>query len=244
MTSSEPDHYGTLGLDRRCTRTQIRDAYRLLAKRYHPDVNQEGGDASVRTQALNNAHEVLSDPARRRAYDRTLDEASRVAASGRSEKIARNISKEIRLRIEDFLRGTSMGVQVNDPANPDGVETYKFTLPRETAPGARFRLPRVGAFEGGFVELRLRVLPSFRFKIRGSDLLYDLRISSQRAQQGGTEMIERPTGGFIRVGIPSLVKRGEVIRIPGEGMPRPRGGRGDLLARITYKPDVRITHTR
>lgn len=156
----------------------------------------------------------------------------------------RNISQEIRLRIEDLLCGTSVEVQVNDPANANGLETYQVDVPTGTAPGARIRIPRVGAFEGGYVDLRVKALPGFRFKVRGADLRCDLRISSQRAQQGGTETLERPTGGVLRVTIPARVKRGEIIRIPNEGMPKPRGGRGDLLVRITYRPDVRVRRVR
>jgi DnaJ-class molecular chaperone len=40
------------------------------------------------------------------------------------------------------------------------------------------------------------------------------------------------------------VKRGEIIRIAGEGMPKLRGGRGDLLVRISYRPEVRVTRAR
>ena len=148
----------------------------------------------------------------------------------------------MRLRIDDFLRGTAIDVQVNDPANPDGRETYRVEIPAMTAPGTRPRVPRRGA--RGFVQLRLKVLPGFRFKTRGSDLRTDLRISAQRAEQGGTEMIERPSGGMIRLTIPKRVKRGEVIRLPGEGMPKTRGGRGDLLVRVIYRPEVRVSRAR
>jgi DnaJ-class molecular chaperone len=48
-------------------------------------------------------------------------------------------------------------------------------------------------------------------------------------------------GGTVRVEIPKGVARGEVLRIEGEGLPKARGGRGDLLVRIQYRPEVRIT---
>lgn len=234
--------YAALGLDRNCTPLQIRDAYRLLAKRHHPDLNANSAEARKQTQALNAAYEVLSDPARRRAHDRALDQASQAAAPGRGAKIEQNITQEVRLRIDDFLRGTAIDVQVNDPANPDGRETYRVEIPAMTAPGTRLRVPRRGA--RGFVQLRLKALPGFRFKVRGSDLRTDLRINPQRAEQGGTEMIERPTGGMIRLTIPQRVKRGEILRLPGEGMPKARGGRGDLLVRIAYRPEVRVSRAR
>ena len=244
LSAPEPNHYATLGLERACTHAEVRDAYRLLAKRHHPDVNRNAEEARLRTQQLNAAYEVLSDPVRRAEYDRELNRASQAAASGRSVRLERNIRHEVRLRIEDFINGSSIDVQVKDPGNPDGPETYRLLVPPETAPGARFRLPRSGAMAGGYVQLRLKVLPGYRFKVRGSDIRCELRIDAQRATQGGSETMERPTGGFLRVQIPAGVKRGEIVRVPREGMPKPRGGRGDLLVRITYRVEVRTSRSR
>ncbi len=241
MEPDEPDHYATLGLDRRCTLAQIRAAYRLLAKRHHPDVNDGASEAVQFSQQLNAAHEVLSDPARRRAYDRDLEAQKNADAPVRAAKIERNIAQDVHLRIEEFLRGVTLEVRVKDPANPHGSEVYPLEIPPETAPGTRFRVPRDAPFEGGFVQVRARALPGFRFKARGSDLRCDLRINAQRATRGGTEMIAGPSGGPLRISIPAGVPRGEVLRIPGEGLPKTRGGRGDLLVRVTYRPEVRIT---
>ena len=69
----------------------------------------------------------------------------------------------------------------------------------------------------------------------------DLKINSQLAAQGGTQMIRGVSGAMLRVQIPRGVARGEVLLIPGEGLPKPRGGRGDLLVRVTYRPEVRVT---
>lgn len=232
--------YEVLGLDRRCSQDQIRDAYRLLAKRYHPDLNQGAAAAARRTRELNDAYETLGEPARRRAYDRELERVSQSAAPGRGAKITHNIVQEVRLRVEDFLRGTILNVQVKDPANPRGVESYRVEIPAMTAPGARLRVPRRAPAEG-YLQLKLKALPGYRFKARGSNLQVDLRISAQRAEQGGPELIERPTGGMLRLTIPKRARRGELIRVPGEGLPKPRGGRGDLIARLTYRPAVRVT---
>ncbi len=241
LINSEPNYYATLGLDRQCSADQIRAAYRILAKQHHPDVNPRARAASVRIRELNEAYETLSDPERRRAYDDSLKTRQKPAGSTRAAKSDRNISQDVQLRIMELIRGTTLEVRVNDPGNPQGRETYPLTIPPETAPGARFRVAREGTFAGGFVLVRVRVQPDFRFKARGSDLRCDLRISVQRATQGGTEMLLGPTGGQLRVQIPPRVARGEILRIPDEGLPKPRGGRGDLLVRITYRPEVRIT---
>jgi DnaJ-class molecular chaperone len=240
VESELPDHYATLGLDRCCTLEQIRKAYRLLAKKHHPDRNAGAAEAEKRTRELNDAHETLSDPARRKTYDRELQERSadhRPLSRGRIEA---NISQDVHLRIDELLRGVCLTINVNDPANPEGPETYQLEVPPETAPGARFRVPRTGTFDRGVVNVRIRTRPNARFKVRGSDLKCDLRINAARAAQGGTEMIVGPLGTPIRIVIPKGAGRGEIVRVPREGLPKPRGGRGDLLVRITYRPEVRV----
>jgi DnaJ-class molecular chaperone len=243
LENAAPDFYATLGLDRRCTTAQIRAAYRALTKRHHPDLHPGSSEAAERMQLLNAAHETLIDPARRRAHDRDLDaqEAPARTRERETRKIGRNIAHDARLRLEDFIRGATIEVRVTDPANPNGMEIFRLEIPPDTAPGARFRIPRTEPFEGGTVTVRVKAAPGFRFKASGSDLRCDLRISTQRAMQGGTEMVQSVTGTMLRVQIPRGVGRGAVLRIAGEGLPKPRGGRGDLLVRITYRPEVRST---
>jgi DnaJ-class molecular chaperone len=234
------DHYQTLGLHRRCTEAQIRTAYRMLAKQHHPDVNGGSEESVLRTRMLNAAHEVLSDPEARAAYDRELAAAERASVRVRAGRIEKNVAQDITLRLEDFLKGTRLEIRVNDPANPDGPETYTCEVPAGTAPGARFRVPREGAFRGGHVLVRVKAGADFQFKARGSDLRCDLRISADRAAKGGSELLRGLGGGSVRVEIPKGVGRGEIVRVTGEGLPRPRGGRGDLLVRIQYRPEVTV----
>ena len=238
MQPTTPDHYATLGLHRRCTDDQIRAAYRILAKQHHPDVNGGSRDAMARTQELNAAYEILSDPDRRQAYDAELNSPKKPAAEKRTGKPTLNITKEVHLGIQELLRGARLDVRVDDPGNLGGTENYELIVPPETAPGTRFKIPRTGT---GNVLVRVKARPDFRFKVRGSDLRCDLKISFQRAQQGGTESVRHATGNILRVAIPKKVSRGELIRLPGEGLPKPRGGRGDLLVRILYQPEIRIT---
>ena len=242
MTTPLPDHYATLGLDRHCTDAQIRTAYRLLAKQLHPDVNHGARDAIAQTQELNTAYEILSDASQRKLYDDEL--CAREKQTVRKAKSQHNISQDVFLRIEELLKGTKLDVRVSDPANPTGSETYELIVPTETAPGTKFKLPRTNAASGGIVLVRVKVRPDFRFKVRGSDLRCDLRISSQRATQGGTEMVATANGSRVRLQIPRGVERNEIIRIPCEGLPKARGGRGDLLVRVVYRPEVQFTRSK
>ena len=67
-----------------------------------------------------------------------------------------------------------------------------------------------------------------------------LKVTPQRAAQGGAEIVRGVEGRALRVPVPTRAARGTVIRIPGEGLPRARGGRGDLLVRILYRPAARV----
>ncbi len=242
MQSAPFNPYTALGLDRRCSLEQIRFAYRILAKQFHPDRNLGSADALHQTQALNAAYEILSDPDRRAACDRELDAPpSKNSSTARYQKVQKNLSHDVFVRLEDFLRGASREVRINDPANPDGAEIYELIIPAGSAPGTCFRLPRLGTFAGGKVQLRIKPLPHPRFKVRGPDLRCDLKIKPGRAREGGVEMMASLTGTMLRVLIPRGAGRNELVRVPGEGMPRPRGGRGDLLVRITYPVEIRVS---
>lgn len=63
------DFYRTLGVSRDASQDEIQQAYRKLARRYHPDVNHDPG-AEDRFKEVNEAYQVLSDPGDRRRYDR------------------------------------------------------------------------------------------------------------------------------------------------------------------------------
>lgn len=239
MAEEVPDHYATLGLGRRCTLSEIQAAYRAFAARFHPDRNHQSGEAVRKMQELNEAYETLRDPHRRQVYNRGFDER-RQRESGRAPRKTA-ILQDVHVPIRSFFRGATLDIRVNDPSNPAGVESYRFDLPTETAPGAKFRIARTEYPSGGAVQIRVKPLPDYRFKARGSDLRCDLRIAHDRAQKGGIERLSGPADGMVSVNIPPGVSNGEVIRIAGEGLPKSRGGRGDLLVRIRYRPLVRVT---
>lgn len=68
--STQRDYYEILGVERNATQEEIRKAYRSLARKYHPDVNQGDSEAEEKFKDINEANEVLSNPERRARYDR------------------------------------------------------------------------------------------------------------------------------------------------------------------------------
>ncbi|MAB39610.1 MAG: molecular chaperone DnaJ [Aequorivita sp.] len=63
------DYYKILGLDKNATASEIKKAYRKLARKYHPDLNPNDASAQQKFQQINEAHEVLIDPEKRKKYD-------------------------------------------------------------------------------------------------------------------------------------------------------------------------------
>src|SRR5437870_5706983 len=63
------DYYSTLGVAKTATDKEIKQAYRKLARKHHPDVNPGDKAAESRFKEINEAYEVLGDPAKRKKYD-------------------------------------------------------------------------------------------------------------------------------------------------------------------------------
>ncbi|MFZ1994670.1 MAG: molecular chaperone DnaJ [Solirubrobacteraceae bacterium] len=65
-----PDYYKILGVGKNASDEEIKKAYRKLARKYHPDTNQGDKKAEERFKEISQAHDVLADPDKRKAYDR------------------------------------------------------------------------------------------------------------------------------------------------------------------------------
>ena len=84
------DYYTVLGVKRSASEKELKQAYRKLARQYHPDVNPEDKAAEAKFKEINEAYEVLSDPENRKKYDQLgenwkyADQFAQAGAAGRA----------------------------------------------------------------------------------------------------------------------------------------------------------------
>ena len=70
MAESKRDYYEVLGVDKTADEAALKKAYRVLAKKYHPDANPGDKEAEAKFKEASEAYAVLSDPDKRAKYDR------------------------------------------------------------------------------------------------------------------------------------------------------------------------------
>ena len=103
-------HYDTLEISARASPEVVRAAYRSLIQRFHPDRRPDDPDAAARAAAITEAYDVLSDPARREAYDQWLQaEQGRAAAPAPQARAPRSAAPAHRAVSAKGARSTTPG---------------------------------------------------------------------------------------------------------------------------------------
>ena len=69
LAGQKRDYYEVLGISRECSQVEIKQAYRKLARQYHPDVNNGNTEYEERFKEMSEAYAVLSNEDKRRQYD-------------------------------------------------------------------------------------------------------------------------------------------------------------------------------
>jgi curved DNA-binding protein len=214
-TVAYKDYYQILEISRSASEDEVKQAYRKLARKYHPDVSKEP-NAEQRFKDLNEAHDVLKDAKKRALYDQ-YGESWRAVAEGRAAPGAEHARDDFRAQGFDF-----------DPSEFQGQDFG--SIFEQFFGGGRFR-GRAGGRgardEGAWPDM-------------GSDREATIELSVDEAYRGGERSISLLDGATgeqrsYNVRIPPGVRSGQRIRLAGQGE-RGGSGAGDLYLRVQLRP--------
>ena len=220
------DYYADLGVSKTASQSDIKRAYRKLARKYHPDVSQEP-DAESRFKQVAEAHEALIDPERRAAYD---DLALRRAHGGGTGA--------------DFQPppGWNGGYEFSGRGGEAGGDEFSdffeslFGRGSHAGAGPRGRPTSGPAHRSGEsaqgADIHARIEIDLLDAYRGARHKFSLRRSVPDAR-GQAVVGERQ----VEVNIPVGVRPGQHLRLAGMGHPGEGGGAaGDLYLEIEFRP--------
>ena len=216
MSADFKDYYASLGISRDAGADDIKKAFRKLARKYHPDVARDQPGAEAKFKEINEANEVLSDPDKRKKYDR-------LGADWQNERAA------------PPAPGSGGGPEQEFHFGGTGFSDF---FEQYFSGGSRYGFPP-GEGPADYAQQAGPARPR-----RGSDIEGDILVTLEEAMLGtlrpiSLQMLNRQTGQAetqtFQVRIPPGATDGRRIRVPGQGEPG-RGGApaGDLFLRVRH----------
>jgi curved DNA-binding protein len=204
------DYYRVMGVARDATEAQIKQAYRKLARKYHPDVSKEP-DAEARFKEVGEAYEVLRSPEKRAAYDR-LGSGPRPGEDFRPPP-------DWGSGFEFSGAGPGAG-----ESSADYSEFFEALFGRGTGRGRHE--------SGHGADHHARVLLDLDSTLTGGARSFTLRVPEIDAE-GRISARERT----LNVQVPRGILPGQTIRLAGQGAAPHGGGKaGDLYIEVEFQP--------
>jgi curved DNA-binding protein len=215
------DYYKILGVEKTATTKEIKSAYRKLARKYHPDLNPNNAEAKRKFQEINEAHEVLSDPEKRKKYDRYGEEWKH----GEEFEKARQQQEQWGGQRQSY-GGAESFQHAENFSGFGGSEFFEGGYGSDTEGGFSdfFR-----SFFGDTSSTRTR---GRQTKLRGQDYTAELHLELTDVIKEHKQTLT-VNGKNLRITIPAGVADKQAIKITGHGGPGVNGGNpGDLY--ITF----------
>jgi len=218
------DPYAVLGVARDADDTDIKSAYRRLAKRLHPDLHPGEAEADERFQELQTAYAVLKNPQLRRGYDRGFIDAAGNPQRSPFEEALREAAK----READAAAAAAQQARAAAASTGPGID------------------PKPGGKEGNAKERRtarddilsdlLSSLKRGRKRIVTDPGLHPLVISFADSVRGARKIVNLGDGRTATVTVPAGVEDGEILRFTAAGA---KGGEMQEIT-IAVTPDPRF----
>ena len=262
MAETKRDYYEVLGVDRNADDAALKKAYRVLAKKYHPDMNPGDAEAEKKFKEASEAYAVLSDPEKRRQYDQFGHAAFEGGGAGGAGGFGGFSSADFGDIFGDifgdfFGGGRRSGRANNGPMKGANVRkgvriTFEEAIfgcekeldvilkePCKTCNGTGAKpwtSPETCSKCGGKGQV-VYTQQSFFGTVQNVQTCPDCHGSGKIIKEkcsdcGGTGYVS--TKKTIKVSIPAGIDNGQSVRIRDKGEPGVNGGpRGDLLVEVT-----------
>jgi len=214
----DKDFYKILGVPKDASEADIKKAYRKLARKYHPDQNQDDPSAEQKFKDLSEAYAVLSDAEERQQYDaiRAMGSGARFSAGGPG-----GAGSPGGAGFEDLFGGL-----FGQGARPGGGRRTSYSTGGSNIPPEFADLFGGGGFGGGFGSAQPQ---------KGADRTASTTISFAGSINGTVIGLREPSGEVVEVRVPAGVKDGQKIRVRGKGQPG-AAGNGDLMVTVNVTP--------
>jgi curved DNA-binding protein len=218
------DYYKILGVDKSASESDIKKAFRKLARQYHPDLHPNDRSAEAKFKEISEANEVLSDRDKRQKYDqygqywRQVDGGSPGGGAGGFASDFGNYGNFDEF-INDLLGRFSTGAAGGGPGR-----TYRSSP--GGGPSGSFGFDNFGGFGGGFPQGNI-----------SADAEAEIILTFAEALKGTEKRLRLNTQENLTVRIPAGTKSGSRIRLKGKGQLNPTAQtRGDLYLVVKLQP--------
>jgi curved DNA-binding protein len=232
------DYYQTLGVTKSASEKELKQAYRKLARKFHPDVNPGDKSAEAKFKEINEAYEVLGDPDKRRKYDelganwRLYEQAQQQGQGGGPFGAGQPFGGTGAWTIN--MGGGGGGGGYRTMTEEDMKEMFG-----DADPFSDFFKTFFGGGGGGS-QREGRSRGRAPRSQKGRDIEHEVELTLEEAFHGATRRISIKESGHARsvdVRIPAGVKDGSRVRAAGEGETGSNGGAsGDLYLRVKLRP--------
>jgi curved DNA-binding protein len=165
------------------------------------------------------------------------------------QRKGRDIEGDILVTLDEVVNGSerTISLQHGDPkTGQTTTESFKVRIPPGAEQGRRIRIPGKGGQGGaggspGDLYLRVRIAAHPDFRVRGTDLVYDLDLAPWEAVLGTS--VDVPTlTGRIKMRVPAGSNHGRQLRVRGQGLPQGKNGpKGDLYVVVNVQIPEQIT---
>lgn len=208
-----------LGIPPTATQDEAKQAYRRLAKRYHPDVSTEP-DAEARFKEISAAYEAIKNPQPQAEVHRPTPGSFEDFLRGFAGAGTVMHNATVHLSLNEAYTGT---VRTVSWPNHPGTEIH---IPPGVRSGTQFAVDRTHM-------VTVRVQPHPQFARNDDDLLINITVSLPQAVLGCEAEITHLDQRRYRVKIPAGIQPGQTVRMKGLGMQNPQfsSRRGDLFVR-------------